>query len=87
MEYILPKVYYKGYEAVLTTSAGKTYILETEMSDMGLVKITNYTGETGKVKFYYQKTTVQKVSMIISVITWIVLIVYLNRKRRKNESR
>lgn len=87
LEYILPKVYYKGYEAVLTTSAGKTYILETEMSDMGLVKITNYTGETGKVKFYYQKTTVQKVSMIISVITWIVLIVYLNRKRRKNESR
>lgn len=71
----LPFVYYKGYSAYMGKKKINTY-----ESLNGLVGITiDKKYHKGKIKVFYEGTIIQKISMIISIISLIVYILF-NKK-------
>jgi hypothetical protein len=74
----LPLAYYIGYKAVLNNN-----ILETKESNHGLVQIP--VNESGRVEIYYKGTTTQTVSWYITIISILILSLYIffSSKRRK----
>ncbi len=74
----LPLLYYKGYNASLN---GKE--LPIGQSDWGLLTIP--VDESGKIEVYYTGTTIQKIGGYISILSVVLLCVYLfiQRKKRK----
>ena len=76
----LPMYYYYGYVAE-SVNDGSTY--KIEQGDNGLIKIY-LNKEKDSIKVYYKLTNIQKISIIISLITLIWLI-YFIIKRLKNK--
>ena len=81
-EYVCPLTYYKGYKAVLTAPDNSTYELPVEESDTGQVKVTNNTASKGTIRVYYANTPISIVSLVVSVITIVLIIVYAILKKR-----
>lgn len=75
----LPLLYYKGYAANLN---GKE--LEVKESTKGLVQIP--VEQSGRVEVFYKGTTIQKVSYYITLVSILILCIYicLQRRKRKN---
>ena len=83
---VIPSIYYYGYVGNLVNSKGEIINLDIEKSENGLVKvITN--GYEGKVSVWYNGTRIQKISYIISMLTIVLLIVYLGLKRIRMKKR
>lgn len=74
-ECVLPLMYYKGYKAELHSEEGVITPLPVEKTAQALVKVNNTTGQAGEVRVWYGKTTVQKASALLSVITILVLLI------------
>lgn len=84
-EYEVPFVYYKGYYAYKTLSDYSNEELTVEESKNGLVKVVNDSND-GKVVVYYKGTIIQKVSLVISIMTIVVVCIFLFWKKRKNKN-
>lgn len=72
----LPLLYYKGYKATLNRKEVKT-----EQSKDGLLAIT--IPASGKVEVWYNGTTIQRFSLILSIISLLGLFVYLFQNKTK----
>ena len=78
---VLPLLYYKGYKASLNGSE-----TTVRSSSDGLVEID--VPQSGTVKVWYGGTLVQKVSFYISLVSLLILgiyIIYIRKKNRKKE--
>ncbi|MDL2215286.1 hypothetical protein LJC00_03765, partial [Dysgonomonas sp. OttesenSCG-928-M03] len=73
----LPLIYYKGYKASLD---GKE--IELVQSSNGLVEIS--IPKSGQVTTWYNGTLIQRISLIISLMTFIVLIIYIIKNKNKH---
>lgn len=82
--YVLPLMYYKGYEAILHTNTGECVELPVLRNDSALVQVLNESGLTGTVEVSYAGTTVQKISDIISLLTLCGVIIYLWKRNTKS---
>ncbi len=83
-EITIPFVYYYGYVANITTKEGETYPIEVSKDKNGLVKIQIPKNLEGEIRVWYNGTKIQKISLIISVVSIISTIVGLFIiKRRK----
>ncbi|MGX7243849.1 hypothetical protein ACWOC1_03245 [Enterococcus quebecensis] len=78
-----PIIYYKGYDVQLTGS-GEISKVEESQEFKGLCEVT-VSGE-GRVRFWYKGTMIQKVSLGISLLTWLSLAGYLIDKRKKKSA-
>ena len=69
----IPLAYYTGYHGLLTTEDGKQIPLEIIQSRKGLTTITGISENNGTVQIWYEKTKLQKVSEVISMLMLFVL--------------
>lgn len=82
--YELPIIYYKGYKATLETENNKKINLKIEKTQNGLVKTNLKENENiGKITVWYNGTSIQKVSYIISFSSFLILIFYCLRHKNK----
>lgn len=85
--YVLPLLYYKGYEATMETADGKLE-LPVEKSLEGLAQIqTEEIPLPDAVTVHYAGTMVQKVSNLASLFTMLIIIVFLVTKRWPNRNK
>jgi len=89
--YIVPIVYYKGYQATLVSEDGVKTNLAIESCENSMIKIkTNH--ENGKVYLHYAGTTIQNVSLWISLVSVFAIVVgsvtytILQKKQNKTAS-
>jgi len=75
----IPRFYYKGYTATLN---GEN--IPIEQSDKGLIKLT--IKESGKVIITYSGTILQKISIYISIISFIILCIFIVRFKKKENA-
>ena len=84
--YIVPIVFYKGYEAIITFDDGTHQSLEVYENEFGYVGVKTEK-KAGTIVVRYAGTTVQSVSFVISVIATnaaaIFAIVYVIIKKKK----
>ena len=72
----LPYIYYAGYEVTLETETEEIK-LETYESDNGFISIKiNSSIEQGTINVCYSGTTIMKISMVISIIGFTLLVLY-----------
>lgn len=82
--YELPIIYYKGYKAILKNENNEKINLKLEKTENGLVKINLKENENiGKIIVWYNGTTIQKISYIISFSSLLILIFYYFRHKNK----
>lgn len=67
----LPIIYYKGYKTKIIGSGKSSSVKESE-NFRGLSELM--LSGTGKLKFWYEKTIVQKLSFWVTIITWAIFI-------------
>mgnify|MGYP003289382353 CR=1 FL=1 len=88
--FVAPLLYYKGYEAVLMMENGQQKPLEVSKSSDGLVEIRLDEKADGAINVWYEGTTVQKVSNVISFLVilgiFLMIIVFRFRKSKCKES-
>ena len=75
--YILPLMYYKGYEAWLSCGDGSSVRLMLDKSDNSLVRVHNTEGKEGEVRIEYDGTALQKISSIISLVALLGILLYI----------
>ena len=75
----IPLLYYYGYVAL--DEDGKK--LSISKGDNNIIRVNNIKNKKGTVKVFYKRTNIQKYSLWLSIISWIVLIVYLLKTRIK----
>lgn len=74
----LPLYYYKGYEAYDVVNQSKLFI---EKGDLGLIWVHLDPFEAGEMVVSYVGTKIQMISNLVSLFTWIILAVYIFRRR------
>jgi len=82
--YIVPLVYYKGYEAEIKTTSGVTQ-LRVEKDQYGIKVHTK--GMTGTVTVSYNGTWIQKFAPIVSLVSTIGIITFISIKTLKRKKR
>ena len=82
----IPYVYYYGYVANIKTKDGNIKPLEVIRGNSGLVNLNIENEESGEVLVWYNGTKIQKISLIISVLSIFGFAIYhfYNNKKRKN---
>ena len=84
MEINIPLIYYKGYVAKIEDKDGnvhKLYVVKNDKNCHVLVKSDEKL--TGKITVEYKMTLIQMISYLISITTFICLIVYIIIDYRK----
>ncbi len=76
----IPLLYYKGYHAVLLKN-GEKIPLQVSKGYHGLVSVHMEDSQDGKVTVWYGGTLVQKISDLVSLITFILMMLVFIRKR------
>ena len=72
--YDIPFIYYKGYVANLTKEDGNIVGLEIEKNNStGMVRVYMPENEQGRVHIWYNGTKIQKLSLLISVFSLIII--------------
>lgn len=74
----LPLFYYKGYEVSFNNEE-----ISYTQSEYGLVQLP--VDKSGEVKVFYKGTTIQKISLYITIISIFVLCFYIVNRNRKNK--
>lgn len=77
----LPYIYYLGYDIELETDNKEKISLKAYESDNGFIEIHLENGESGKVIVYYEGTILIKISMIISILSFTIIILYMVWKK------
>ena len=73
---VVPKYYYKGYEAAVSNLGGSQELLPVSKDpDTGLVKL-ELNGKTGTVHVWYEKTVMQMVSKWISLLSLLLIVAF-----------
>ena len=73
---VVPKYYYKGYEATVIDSKGDWELLPVSKDpDTGLVRL-ELNGKTGTVHVWYGKTVMQMISKWISLISLLFIVAF-----------
>lgn len=73
---VVPKYYYKGYEAIVIDSKGDRELLPVSKDlDTGLVRL-ELNGKTGTVHVWYGKTVMQMISKWISLISLLFIVAF-----------
>ena len=73
---VVPKYYYKGYEATVIDSEGGRELLPVSKDpDTGLVRL-ELNGKTGTVRVWYGKTVMQMISKWISLISLLFIVAF-----------
>lgn len=80
--YSLPLIYYYGYRASMTDAEGTVRPIPVGKDDMGLVRVSDEGLRSGLIRVSYEKTTVQKVSEAISLLTVCGVIIGLSYRKR-----
>ena len=75
----LPLIYYLGYKATLDVD-GKTVNLTVEKGTNDIVKVDLDGYTSGTIKISYAGTTLEHLSVVISIVTLILLLLYVVRK-------
>lgn len=75
--YVLPLMFYKGYEAWLYEEDGSKVRLMLDKSDNSLVRVYNTEGIEGKVRIEYDGSALQKISVFISLATVLGILLYI----------
>ena len=83
--YEIPFIYYYGYAANIENEEGSK-ALEVEKSENGLVKVLVAEEDIGTIHVWYDGTMMQKVSYIISAITYLGVVIYLVINIFKNKN-
>jgi hypothetical protein len=76
----VPLIYYKGYAAYYMNELESGF-LEVSKSDRSLVNIDLKDIKSGSIKVFYNGTRLQKLSFYISVLSLIMVVIYLILKR------
>lgn len=79
----LPYIYYLGYNIQIEQN-GQTLTLETFESSNGFVAVNLPNTESGKITVKYTGTTIMQISYIVSIITFISIVVCLIVIKTKN---
>ena len=73
---VVPKYYYKGYEATVIDSEGGRKLLPVSKDpDTGLVRL-ELNGKTGTIRVWYGKTVMQMISKWISLISLLFIVAF-----------
>ncbi len=86
--YTVPQIYYKGYSAVLETSDGEKYNLSCREAFNGLTTIdmpSETIGKSGVISVSYSGTTLQKITLalsVLTVVTFVVLLIVLKVRKK-----
>lgn len=86
-QYILPLMYYKGYEAWLYCEDGTSVRLPLDASDNALVRVHNTEGKAGEIQVEYDGTALQKLSLLISLVSFFCILIYIVVKHIKRTRR
>lgn len=81
--YVLPLMFYKGYEAWLYYEDGSSVQLMLDKSDNSLVRVHNTEGYEGEIRIEYDGTALQKISMFISLASVFGTLLYIVMKYSK----
>ncbi len=79
----VPLIYYTGFQGTITAEDGSVFRPVVKWDDRGLVSINNNGIAKGAVSVSYCKTTIQKVSEAISLLSVIAMIYY--RKKHTHD--
>lgn len=82
----VPRLYYKGYEAVAENANGQKCKLEVIKGDNGLTRVLSNGGEYEKIKVTYVGTSFFKISQVVSICTAALILIFLvfNRRVKNN---
>ena len=69
----IPLIKYSGYQAELTDEEGE-HPLEIQVDEMGRVLVDVGSARSGSVRVHYEKTPVQRISELISLLTLFMLL-------------
>ena len=81
----LPLIYYLGYKATLDIN-GKTVNLAVEKGTNNIVKVPLDGYASGTIYVKYSGTYLQYISLIITIVTLLLLFIYIISKKRKYRS-
>jgi len=82
--YEVGKIWYKGYHADLKTKEGSVHTLRISESPKGLALVQLEKGlKEGEIRVYYKGTIAQKIGRWISVLTILLLLIYLYCSTRR----
>ena len=82
--YELPLIYYKGYKAYLIDSENKKHKIPVTLdAGRGLAIVNNTTGKQGTIKVKYEMTNIQKISYLVTILSFIIIILENKFKRKK----
>jgi hypothetical protein len=84
--FVVPQIYYKGYGAKFTSDSGESVKLSCSIADNGLTRVempVELLDKAGTVTVKYEGTLVQKVTLILSVLTVICGIAFGIYKKKK----
>lgn len=85
MEIHVPLTYYKGYKAYIEENGEKKKLIVSEDEATKNIKISNKEKLSGKITVEYKMTTIQKISYIITGLTFIGIVYYIIYKKVKNK--
>lgn len=81
----IPRLYYKGYEAIAEDQSGQKYKLEVVKGNNGLARVISNGSEYKKIEIAYVGTCLLKISQIISICaTVLILCFFVFYRRVKN---
>lgn len=85
-QYTVPLIYYYGYSAELYNSEGEIFSIPVNKDSMGLVQVTDLGVTQGSIRVMYEKTRIQRISEVISLLGLIWLFgILLSKKRAATE--
>jgi len=78
----VPYIYYNGYKANLEKTSGEVIDLEIEKSEKGLVRVKLDENKQGNIVVWYDGTTLQKVSYVVSIVGIIICVIIVIKSRK-----
>ncbi len=84
VDFTVPFLYYKGYDAAVRDTDDKTTKLSAEAAENGFVRVKGNGPSQGHINVWYDGTVIQKISDMISLITLTGCILFALRKKRNH---
>ena len=81
VRFSVPLIYYTGYRGSLTAEDGTELKAEIGKDGRGLVSLSNQGLSRGSVYVHYEKTAVQRISEGISLLSILLSVMFLHRRR------
>lgn len=88
LEINIPLIYYKGYQAkIVDKDNNETKLIVEKNEENGHVLVRSDEKLTGTITVYYKATVVQIISYTIGLTSFIVLIIYIIDKEKKEKNK